>query len=133
MRIKNDGLCTFCQSSNESIIHLFWQCQMTQNFIKSVIAWLSTYDIDCHISEKYFILGWQEEQSYSKVLNFIILYAKYYIYLTRCKEQPLSLLVFKYKLKFMFKVHKQIAYTEEKHETFLKEWSQYLLLFNDIV
>ena len=43
MRIKNDGLCTFCQSSNESIIHLFWQCQMTQNFIKSVVAWLSTY------------------------------------------------------------------------------------------
>ena len=86
MRIKNDGLCTFCQSSNESIIHLFWQCQMTQNFIKSVVAWLSTYDIDCHISEKYFILGWQKEQSYSKVLNFIILYAKYYIYITRCKE-----------------------------------------------
>ena len=52
---------------------------------------------------------------------------------TKCKEQSLSLLVFKYKLKFMFKVHKQIAYTEEKHETFLKEWSPYLLLFNDIV
>ena len=101
---------------------------MTQNFIKSVVAWLSTNDIDCHISEKYSILGWQEEQNYSKVLNFIILYmyAKYYIYLTRCKEQSLSLLVFKYKLKFMFKVHKQIAYTEEKHETCLKEWRQYL-------
>ena len=54
MRIKNDGLCTSCQSSNETIIHLFWQCQMTQNFIKSVVAWLSTYDIDCHISEKIF-------------------------------------------------------------------------------
>ena len=33
------------------------QCQKTQNFIKSVIAWLNTYDNDCHISEKYFILG----------------------------------------------------------------------------
>ena len=78
-----------------SQLYTFWQCQKTQSFIKSVIAWLSTYDIDCHISEKYFILGWQEEQSYSKVLKFIILYAKYYIYITRCKKQSLPLLVFK--------------------------------------
>ena len=69
---------------------------------------------------------------FHKILNFIILYAKYYIYITRCKKLSLSLLVFKFKLKFMFKVHKQIAYTKQEYETFDKEWSPYLSLFNDI-
>ena len=132
MKIKDDALCTFCHSNNELIVHLFWQCSKTQQFIRSVSAWLSEYGIDCNISEKYFIFGWQEGQCFTNVLNFIILYAKYYIYLTRCKNLSLSLLVFKYKLKFMFKVHKQIAYTKQKYETFHKEWSPYLLLFNDI-
>ena len=62
---------------------------------------------------------------YSKLYNTVckILYLSYL---------PLSLLVFKYKLKFMFKVHKHIAYTKQKYETFHKEWSPYLLLFNNI-
>ena len=132
MKIKNDALCTFCQTSNESIVHLFWQCNKTQQFIRSVTAWLNTFGIHCDISEKYFIFGWQEEQCFTKVLNFIILYAKYYIYLARCNKLSLSLIVFKTKLKFMFKVHKQIAYSKQEDEKFLKEWSPYQLLINDI-
>ena len=66
MKIKDDALCTFCQSSNESIVHLFWQCSITQQFIRSVKAWLSTYSIDCNISEKYFVFGWQEGQCFTK-------------------------------------------------------------------
>ena len=90
MKIKNDALCTFCQTSNESIVHLFWQCIKTQQFIRSVTAWFNTFGIHCDISEKYFIFGWQEEQCFTKVLNFIILYAKYYIYLARCNKLSLS-------------------------------------------
>ena len=65
----------------------------------------------------------------SKLYNTL---CEYYIYLTRCKKLSSSLLVFKYNLKFMFKVYKQITYTKQKYETFHKEWSPYLLLLNDI-
>ena len=73
MKIKDDALCTFCHSNNESIVHLFWQCSKTQQFIRSVSAWLSEYGIDCNISEKYIIFGWQEGQCFTNVPNFIIL------------------------------------------------------------
>ena len=66
MKIKNDALCTFCQTSNESIVHLFWQCNKTQQFIRSVTACLNTFGIHCDIYEKYFIFGWQEEQCFYK-------------------------------------------------------------------
>ena len=32
----------------------------------------------------------------------------------------------------MFKVHKQIAFSKQEDEKFLKEWSPYQLLINDI-
>ena len=132
MKINNDALCTFCQSSNESIVHLFWKCDKTQQFIRNVKIWLNSYDIHYDINEKYFLLGLQEDHILPKILNFILLYAKYYIYLARCKKQVLYLTVFQKKLKFMYKVHKQIAFSNQEEEGFQKDWSSFQLLINDI-
>ena len=133
MKINNDALCTFCQTSKESIIHLFWKCNKIQQFIRSVVAWLNAFNIQCDISEKYFLFGLQEEHKFTKVLNFILLYAKYYIYLARCKKQTLTLNVFQKKLKVMYKVHKEIAFTHEEDDIFQKDWSPFISLINDIV
>ena len=86
-----------------------------------------------NISEKYFLFGLQEEHKFTKVLNFILLYAKYYIYLARCKKQTLTLNVFQKKLKVMYKVHKGIAFTHEEDDIFQKDWSPFISLINDIV
>ena len=90
MRIKNDSLCTFCQSNNETIIHLLWKCDKTHKFIREIARWLGTCNIQCNITEEYFIFGLQREHTFSKIFNFILLYAKYYIYLARCKKQSLT-------------------------------------------
>ena len=66
---------------------LFWKCNTIQQFIRSVVAWLNAFNIQDDISEKYFLFGLQEEHKFTKVLNFILLYAKYFIYLARCKKQ----------------------------------------------
>ena len=133
MKIQEDALCTFCQTANESIIHLFWKCNKTQQFIKSVIAWLSSFNIQCDISEKYFLFGLQEEHRHTKILNFILLYAKYYIYLARCKKKNLIMNVFQKKLKVMYKVHKEIAFSHQEDDKFNKDLNPFLLLINDIV
>ena len=133
MKINENGLCSFCQTNNETIIHLFWQCNKTQQFITNVKEWLMKYNIQCDINEKYFLLGLQEEHRYTKVTNFILLYAKYYIYLARCKKQNLNMNVFQNKLKVMYKVHKEIAFSHQEDENFNKDWNPFLLLINDIV
>ena len=51
MKINNDALCNFCQSSNESIVHLFWKCDKTQQFIRNVKIWLNSYDIHYDINQ----------------------------------------------------------------------------------
>ena len=131
-RIKNDSLCTFCLSNNETIIHLLWKCDKTHKFIREIARWLGTCNIQCNITEEYFIFGLQREHTFSKIFNFILLYAKYYIYLARCKKQSLTLSVFQKKLKFMYKVHKDIAYSHKKEDEFQKDWSRYQTLINRI-
>ena len=101
--------------------------------MKSVIAWLSSFNIQCDISEKYFLFGLQHEHRHTENLNFILLYAKYYIYLARCKKQNLKMNVFQKKLKFMYKVHKEISFSHQKHDKFNKDWNPFLLFINDIV
>ena len=128
-KIKNDSLCTFCKSNNGTIIHLLWKCNKTLKFIRDTAKWLGTCNIQCNITEEYFIFGLQREQVFNKILNFILLYAIYiYIYI----KQSLILSVFQKKLKFMYTVHLDITYSHKKEDEFQKDWSQYQTLSNGI-
>ena len=73
-----------------------------------------------------------EEKTQLKILNFILLYTKFYIYSTRCNQQSLFLEVFKRKLLFMYKTHMDIAINNNDITKFEKEWSQCLPLVNRI-
>ena len=61
MKIRNDALCTLCQISNETIVHLLWNCCKTQQFINDITHWLNSYNIHCNLTEEYFIFGLQRE------------------------------------------------------------------------
>lgn len=132
MKIRNDALCTLCRADNETITHLLWSCCKTQQFIKDMTGWLNTYNIHCNLTEEFFIFGLQREQRVDIVLQFILLYAKYYIYLARCKNQNLYIRVFQMKLEVMYRVHRQIALANQEEDTFVKDWSPYLTLINSI-
>ena len=103
MKLRNNVICSFCGQNNETIIHLLWQCECTKQFIKE---WLKSYDLNYIVTEEFFIFGKQGKHAYPK---FIIFYAKYYIYVSRCKQQSLFLNPFKKQLKFLHKVHQYIA------------------------
>ena len=67
-----------------------------------------------------------------KILNFILLYTKYYIYCTGCNQKSLFLEVFKKKLYFLYKTHMEIAINNNDLTKFEKELSQLLPLLNSI-
>ena len=67
----------------------------TQNFIRELTDWLQCFNIQCSLSEDYFIFGLQKERMASKTFNFIFLYAKYFIYCAHCNKQTLLLSTFK--------------------------------------
>ena len=67
----------------------------------------------------------------TKPLNIIILYAKYYIYTTRCNERHLVLEVYKKKLYQLFKILKDIALSNNELTEFNKNWEPYEILLNN--
>ena len=133
MKIIEDSSCTFCSLEEESTAHLLWNCNKTQEFLNSIKLWLQNYNIYIHLSEHLFLFGIDKYQKMTNILHFILLYAKYYIYCSRCNSQPLILSVYKKKLKIMYKMHMEIAFSNNTLETFSKDWSPYKQLLDDII
>ena len=133
MKIIEDSSCTFCSLEEESTAHLLWNCNKTQEFLNSIKMWLQNYNIYIHLSEHLFLFGIDKYQKMTNILHFILLYAKYYIYCSRCNSQPLILSVYKKKLKIMYKMHMEIAFSNNTLETFSKDWSPYKQLLDDII
>lgn len=133
IKLRDDSLCYFCKLEDETIIHLFWQCNKTQQFLKDLTRWLNMYHIKCDVHEENFILGIQKNTSATTILSFILLYAKYFIYTTRCNQQNLNFEVFKKKLLQIYKIHMEIAISNNNLPVFEKDWNPYLPLLNSII
>ena len=131
MKIKNDSSCYYCHSQKETITHLFWTCERIQAFLKELVQWLNNNDIHCDFVEEFFIFGLDRLNIITKLLNIIILYAKYFIYTTRCNERQLVLEVYKKKLYQLFKILKDIALTNNELTEFNKDWEPYERLLNN--
>merc|ERR1712121_489204 len=75
--LTNNNLCSFCLTEEETIIHLFWDCTITKQFINDIQNdILHNVNINC-IS---FLFGTDENELY---INFVFLYAKYFIFMKK--------------------------------------------------
>ena len=88
--------CTFCDRYRETILHLFHDCHIVNNFITNVQHQISVEMplIRPINNKKHFIFGRPDENIYS-INNLFCLYLKYYIWKSRCNKSPLNYLQFK--------------------------------------
>ena len=81
IKLRNNPDCYYCLSQEEMITNLFWHCEKIQQFLKSLENWLKLQNIECDINEESFILGINKNKAFPEILSFILLYAKYCIYI----------------------------------------------------
>ena len=86
IKIADNDSCTFCKEVPETIVHLFWQCPVTQTFIKN---------IDLHLNAKYNIkfqfqeLSWFFLSDNDSLQTLLITLAKAVIFKARnAGEKP---------------------------------------------
>jgi len=96
--------CTFCDIDNERILHLFWDCQQVSNFITEVSLELANRST-LNLYRKKIIFGDLSQDAFS-VSNIIILHMKRFIWIKRCKKNPLNVTNFFHWLRAELKMLK---------------------------
>ena len=119
--VENNGMCTFCNFRIETIVHLFWECDITKVFLTTSLPLLfqqfpgSTFNYTL----KSFIFGPRFEKIYS-LKSIISLYLKRYIWNTRCKKKRLDYEEFITWLKRDLRI-KKACYREDARMAYLAE------------
>ena len=112
--INNNNRCTFCGQKEENVLHLFWECNVTQGFVQRVENWLkhSCRHLErLHISREDLFLG-KVDSDYKRIdkaLNFILLVIKDYIFKQKYKGERPYTEGFKHSRKFHFNTEKYIS------------------------
>ena len=87
--LKGDENCSFCHTSSESIIHLFWTCRQTFHFWNKLTEWLKNLNV---LPRDYALLnttalGLRPDISqFALLINYCFLLARYHIWLAKTKE-----------------------------------------------
>ncbi len=100
-KLLDDDKCTFCNET-ETIEHLFFYCSQSKRFIAQVEDWLNrTYGKHYSISVIDFLFGvpLSSLDKFLQTLNWVILYAKWYMYTCNLANENFFLLRFLLDLK----------------------------------
>ena len=77
IKLADSSICTFCKQETETILHLFWQCSITQSFIRDIDRLMNTeYQIRFQNSEKswFFLHETDELQTLLITLAKLVLF-----------------------------------------------------------
>ena len=125
IKITDSPLCVFCKTENESIEHILWDCEVTQNCLHDIEYWFLSIGISLPMTKSNFIFGDVSKLRKGDPYNLIFLYIKQYIYNCKCFGNVPSLPPMKEKLKYMYHLEKIIAVKNKRLTEFDKEWNIY--------
>ena len=113
--------CSFCQEE-ETIIHMLWQCQESQNLIGDFKSWLNNNNINLTFVEELFIFNIGKTYSSAELHIFVIV--KYYIYAAKRTNHPLSIVALQNKLKYFYKLMQHTATRKDSLDKFENTWTK---------
>ena len=105
-KIKTSNLCTFCNESKETIIHLFFECKKTKLLFIDLMKWLGDVcGMKIPFLKSNLLVGLFPVQD-NLLQNLFILYFKRYVYLTRCNNKNLNIISLKEFIKHNIYIEK---------------------------
>ena len=120
--ISNSSLCDFCSMHVETNKHLFWEFQYSRAFWTDLEIFFNEKQITVRLDYKMISFGYTEWSSSSYLLNFLIIYAKYFIFKNKYSNTiPLFAHFINY-LRYIEKVEKVIASAKDKVQIHNEKW-----------
>ena len=131
-KLKDSSTCHFCMHEIETLSHLFWNCVHVKKFWNDLLKLLQDKCMHCTrliLNEQLILFGTSDNICIDKPLNFIILFAKFYIYKCRFQDNLPNTTTFLRQLQHRFTIEKTIAFKNNKHREFERNWQLYSPLF----
>ena len=123
IKYVDSNLCCFCNSTEETIEHLLFECYFVKSFWNKVFGWLNLNQPTVTIMNILF--GWPV-QAKNKILNWFILQAKHYIFMCKNQNVKLNFTAFKAIVQMKFYIESNIARRRnaDEYDTTWAEWIQ---------
>ena len=107
--------CTFCKKTEESIEHLFFDCNITKRLWKDILNWIyGKVGIRINFNKTEILLGTLPTELF--IFNLIFLLGIKYIYYSRSKETSPNVYLLKHILKDTYYVEKEAATGNSRKE-----------------
>ena len=120
-KIFESPLCSFCKSADETILHLYCECDMTTGVWQDIIDWLNPQGFNFeYFRDSQIILG---DPKMDAVVNRILLTTKIAIFKNREKSKPPTLSQVLSMLRSQFKIERFNAETTGKLRFFRGFWA----------
>ena len=123
--ISSSNLCDFCSSDIETVKHLFWECQFSQQFWLQLKTFLNNLSIDVTFDYKNICFGISSSPMSNTLINFIILSAKYFIFKSKYMKNIPNIILFKSFLNKRREIEKCIAFEKDKIEHHNAKWQKF--------
>lgn len=131
IKLRDNNLCSFCNNAAEKIEHLFWYCEVINNF------WIEIEEFIFMKINKYIniyresaIFGLTNKKEIYVPQNFLLLTTRYYIYKCRIDKRIPDLDSWKTSLKYQFEIEKIIAIKNNIYAKFIDFWDPWINIFD---
>lgn len=129
LRVLDNDKCGRC-AEKEDIFHLFFECQVVKRFWDSLATWLGGKsgidEFPEDLAEEEFLLGVIEREGDFSLFNYIILFAKFFIYKTTIFNlgEP-ELFQFLSELKSRLTIERLTCFSEGSFTRRFKKWDRF--------
>ena len=115
-------LCSFCNSHDETILHIFFECTVTQNLWKQLCLLLRHNLIFPDLTPQSAIFGFLECNNNGIIMNHILLVFKLYVY--KCRESgAVNIQSLKSRISQIRNTEEIISKSStQKHKKFRRKW-----------
>ena len=133
MRIIQSNICDLCPNTVDSLSHFFIECTYVHVFWTEIKSWLNIFSNDLSsillIDWQNILFGIDGDSDTTVACNYIIIYAKYFIYRHRVQgDHRLIFRKFQLELRYKLSIERAIA---RKNKT--KHFDKFLLIYENLL
>jgi len=127
-KLSDSSLCSFCNQTEETISHLFWDCPIVQRIWFDLLNWMKSHFPHCDrmdLCQELVILGCKQNIVTDRVFDLCILLGKYSIFVSKIQGVTPKFKMFIRFIKNRYCDEKYMYANSNKAVKFFREWRMY--------